>query len=142
MFESVFDSALVEGGGGILEDGGSVWFVLYEFAFEVGSVAVEDLALSFLHAVPEIAHKAISIAVNDLGVALEDAPFPGAVDFDLPGYDLVGAPAVPEVIEPLALVDLPGGIVVVGADAIPEIVLEGAVIVVAVGVVHGALEWR
>ena len=73
-------------------------------------------------------------------MTLEDAPFPSAVDFDLPGDDLVGAPAVPEVIEPLALVEFAGGIVVVGADAIAEVVLEGAVVVVAVGVMHGALE--
>ena len=84
MFESIFDSALVEGGGGILEDGCSIGFVLCKFALEVGSIAVEDLALTFLHPVPEIANKAISIVVDDLGVALEDAPFPGPVDFDLP----------------------------------------------------------
>lgn len=47
---------------------------------------------------------------------------------------------MPEVIEPLSFINLSGGVIVVGAHAMPEVVFEGALIMVAIGVVHGSLE--
>ena len=47
---------------------------------------------------------------------------------------------MPEIVDPLPLIDLTSGVVLIGAKSIAEVVFEGSGVGIAVRVVHSALE--
>lgn len=114
MFESVLDDTLVEGGVGVPEKSWAIWLVLAELSLEVCTIAIEDLSVSFLHAVAKGAHVSVAIAVQDLCVSIKDALVPVAIDLDFPRSNLVCAPSMPEILLPLSLVHFLGVSVMVG----------------------------
>ena len=73
-------------------------------------------------------------------MTIKSAFVPVAVDGDLSGYYWVSASAVPGIMSPLAFVNFSGKVVVIGAWSMAEVIEEIALVVIAIGVVHGALE--
>lgn len=63
--------------------------------------------------------------MNDLSLTVEDAFFPVTIDGDLSSDYKIFSSTVPEIVEPVPLIDFSCIVVVIGTEAIPEVVLEG-----------------
>ena len=83
MLKTVFDGSLVKSRGGIPERCETVGFVLTKSALKIGSAAIKDLSVTFLHAVPENSNKAIAIGMQDLSLSIEDSIVPLTINFNL-----------------------------------------------------------
>jgi hypothetical protein len=130
VLESVAESSLVYAVGRVTHHAETIGLVLSESSLEVCSIPVEDLPLSFLHSVAVHSHEAIPITMGHLGRPIHHSSLPRALDPHLSRKQIIGPPAIPEVVLPLALINLSSGHVVVHAHAVLHLVDEGALVLV------------
>lgn len=107
-FETVFDLTFVKRRRGVTKERRSVWFILTKFSLEICSIAIKDLAISLLHPVSEGTNKPIPIAVDDFCMPVQDPSLPHSIYPYFSRKHIVCPSAVPQILLPLALINLLG----------------------------------
>jgi len=82
MFQSIFKVPFIKSSNTIPENSQAVRFILTESSLKVGSVAIKDLAFSFLDSIVESAYEAITIVMNHFSLTIQKASLPVTHNFN------------------------------------------------------------
>lgn len=70
MFHTIFEIPFIKSSRTVPKNSQSVRFVLTESTLKVGSIAIKDLAFSFLDTIMKSAYETIAIAMNHFSLTI------------------------------------------------------------------------